>query len=199
MIFYVLSLGITNSPYSEFRLAGKPQRSDPPRCGCCGTRLAPLLRLPPYRYRFIRRDQPGDLLTDMMVFAVSERFAEAFNRSSLSGLTFSDGCVELLGSDLKYHMAFPECTTTLLDEAASGVVVDKVRGCEKCRVIAITKLDQVVIREDTWMQQDVFMCGNLFSIVLVTQRFVDFVLKYQFTNFHFVRQSGYQIDYSMVR
>ena len=40
MQFYALSLGVTNSPYSEIRLANKPERSAPPKCAFCGTGLA---------------------------------------------------------------------------------------------------------------------------------------------------------------
>jgi hypothetical protein len=196
MQFYVLSLRIAESPYAEIKTANKPVLSDPPRCMFCGTTLAPLVPLPPYRYRFIRRDGPGDLLTNRLDFAVSQRFAKAFDQSALSGLRFSDAPLELLGSDLEYYMAFPECTLTLLDEEGSGVVVEDVRGCEKCRVIAIKKIERIVIREETWEGQDVFMCGHLSSAILVTQRFVDFVAEHQFTNFHFVHQSEFHFDYS---
>ena len=196
MQFYVLWLGTTDSPYSEFKLANRPERSDPPKCPNCGTDLAGRIPLPPHRYRFIRRDEPGDLLTDMLDFAVSKRFARAFNESGLSGLSFSDAPVELLGSQLEYYMAFPECTLTLLDEIASGIVIKNVRGCDKCRVLSSRKVGRIVINEETWQGEDVFMCGNLFSVILVTQRFVDFVAENQFTNFYFIQQSQYHEDFT---
>ena len=53
------------------------------------------------------------------------------------------------------------------------------------------KIDRIVVNEKTWQGQDIFKCGNLFSVVLVTQRFVDFVSENRFTNFRFIHQSDY--------
>ena len=197
MRFYELSLTDGESPYAEFELLNKPERSDPPQCEDCGTKLTSLVRMPPYRYKW-KKGVAGDLLTDGMVFAVSERFRICFEASELTGLTFAEEPVELKGSTANYYMAFPQVTRTLLDEAASGVVINNLRGCEKCRVMSITKLDRVVIREETWPGCDVFMMGNLFSEIVLTQRFIDFVSSNSFTNFQFIDQDDLQIDYSFL-
>lgn len=194
MHFHVLSLATANSPYPEFELIGKPERTEPPKCEVCGARLASLRRLPPHRYRLKYGDHPGDLLTDGMVIAVSSRFVESFRASDLSGLEFSDAAIELADTELAYFMAFPTCTYTLLDESASGVVVDEVVGCDRCRVISIKKMDRIVLREETWTGEDVFKTGNLFGEILTSQRFVDFVRSNEFTNFQFIDQQEYHWD-----
>lgn len=197
MKFSILSLALGTSSYAEFELLNKPERSDPPRCEDCGTKLSPLVRMPPYKYKW-KKGVAGDLLTDGMVFAVSERFRIHFEESELTGLTFSEEPIELKGSAANYYMAFPQVTRTLLDEAASGVVINNLRGCEKCRVMSIVKLDRVVIREETWPESDIFMMGNLFSEIVLTQRFLDFVTSSSFTNFHFTDQDDFQIEYSFL-
>lgn len=197
MRFYILSLAFGTSPYAEFELLNKPERSDPPRCEDCGEKLSPLVRMPPYKYKW-KKGVAGDLLTDGMVFAVSERFRTCFEASELTGLTFAEEPVELKGSTANYYMAFPQVIRTLLDEAASGVVINNLRGCEKCRVMSLVKLDRVVIREETWPGYDIFMMGNLFSDIVLTQRFVDFVNDNSFTNFQFIDQDEFEIDYSFL-
>lgn len=194
MYFYVLSLGMKKSSYGLLELVNKPQRTAGPQCDCCGESLTPLRRVPPHRYR-IKYGPPGDLLTDRMVTAFSAEFVKAWEASGLCGLEF-DGRLELQKKpDLDCRMAWPVCTYTLLDEQASGVVIDDLRGCDKCRVLAIKKIDRIVLQEDTWAGEDIFTSGNLLSLILVSQRFVDFVESNNFTNFDFINQEDYSEDF----
>lgn len=195
MHFYVLTLATLNPSYAEFELVNKPERVEPPKCDACGARLSNLRELPPHRYRLKYGTTPGDLLSDGMELAVSSRFVDSFRDSNLTGLEFSDAPIELAGSELEYYIATPKCTYTLLDETASGVVFDELVGCDKCRVIAIEKIDRIVIREETWMGEDVFMMGNLFGRIVLSKRFVDFVRSNEFTNFEFIDQQDYHVDY----
>ncbi len=195
MKFHVISLATGPSSFAEFEPQTKPERTEPPRCESCGTKLSPLLRVAPHRYQ-VKNGKTGDLLTDGMVFAVSEQFRTKFEASELTGLSFSDEPIGLKGCDEKFYMAYPEITRTLLDEAASGVVIDDLRGCDECRVMATTKIDRVVLREDTWPGCDVFMMGNLFGVILATERFVEFVNANGFTNYQFIDQSEYHEDFS---
>ena len=92
-------------------------------------------------------------------------------------------------------MATPVCTRTLLDEAASGVVIDRVRGCVNCRVMALQAIKRVVIREETWSGWDAFTCGNLFSEILVSERFVNLIADFELEGFSFVPQDEFHFDY----
>jgi hypothetical protein len=95
-------------------------------------------------------------------------------------------------------MAYPAYTYTLIDTEASGAVVRKLVGCAKCGAAAYLKIDRIVIREETWSGEDVFSLSSLSGVVLVTQRFVDFVGKHQFKGFSFVHQDDYHYDYSNI-
>ena len=48
--------------------------------------------------------------------------------------------------------------------------------------MTVKKMDRVAIREDTWDGADVFQCGTLMNLTVVTQSFVDFVREREFTN-----------------
>lgn len=196
MTFYMLEIAISAiSPFAEFAPVGKVHRTDPPRCDGCGEELGSLIRIPPHRYRLKGRNV-GDLLTDGSVFAVSKRFKVAYTASSLTGLGFSDDSIELTNSDLLYYMGQPAHTRTLIDEQASGELIDTVYGCDKCRVNSRMKLERIVIKQDTWAGEDVFKLGSLLGLTLVTQRFVDFVKDHDFTNFVFIHQNEYNEDFS---
>ncbi|WP_425267217.1 imm11 family protein [Aeoliella straminimaris] len=197
MHFYILSLATAKSTYAEFELVDRPQRAEPPKCVACGARLSNLRRLPPHRYRLKHGNHPGDLLTDGMDIAVSTRFVESYSVSGLSGLEFSDTTIELCNTALAYYMASPVCTYTLLDESASGIAINNFRGCDKCRAMSIKSIDRVVLREETWLGEDIFRTANLFGEILTSQRFVDFVYSNKFTNFQFIGQQDYHVDFGI--
>jgi len=194
MDFFVLDYSHpAQSRFAEFKLVGKPLRVEPPVCEDCGEPLGPLIRLPPYHYQ-VKSGPLGDLITDGMVFAVSERFRDSYRDSSLRGLSFSDEPVRL-NATVSCFMASPIRTRTLLDEPKSGLVANAVRGCDRCRVLALRKLDRLILQESTWTGDDVFMMGCI-STTLVTETFVEFVRTKDFTNFHFINQLEYHVDYS---
>jgi hypothetical protein len=141
--------------------------------------------------------EPGDFLTDGMVTAVSSRFVDRFAASSLSGLSFSSEPIQFVDRDRgSFFMAYPKCTRTLIDELASGIVIDDMRACDKCRVMATDKIDRIVLLESTWDGSDIFKLGSLFGVILVSQRFVDFVDRHELTNFQFIPQAEYSEDFT---
>ena len=192
--FSVLTLSLPVDSPSEFERVGPLKLVKSPRCECCGTELNNLQQLPPYHFEIVR-GRPHDFLTDGMVFAVSERCVEAFRNCGLTGLDFSTEPIQLSNCRDSYFMATPVCTRTLLDEAASGVVIDRVRGCENCRVMALHAIKRIVIREETWSGWDVFTCGNLFSEILVSERFVNLIADFDLEGFSFIPQDQFQFDY----
>ena len=195
MKFFILKRKPTQLPCASFLLTNKPERGDPPECPECGTSLSPRIRLPPYRYR-IDGPNVGDMLTDGMVVAVSEKFKQCFEASNLTGVSFSEDKVEFENAKLDFYMANFACTLTRLDEKQSGIVIDEVRGCDDCRVLAVKKLEQAVIDEATWSGEDAFKMGNLFGLVLVTEKFVRFVEDNELQNFRFVDAMEYREDWT---
>lgn len=196
MVFYVLEITYSaTSKFSSIKSVGDVSFTDPPKCVDCGEALGLLVEIPPHRYRLKGRNA-GDLLTDGLVCAISLPFKDAYDKSTLRGLNFSDDPIELTNSDLTYYMAQPVHTRTLIDEEASGAVVDIDDGCEKCRVTAKVKLDNITIKEESWGGEDIFYLGSLMGLILVTERFVNFVKEHEFTNFVFIHQKDYHEDYT---
>jgi hypothetical protein len=196
MNFHVLSCRTEPSSFGELSLVGKPERTEAEKCNDCGTQLASLRRLPPFTYR-MAHGEPGDFLTDGMVTAVSSRFVELFAASSLTGLSFSSDPIQFVDQDRgSFFMAYPKCTRTLINEHASGIVINDVRGCDNCRVMATDKIERIVLLESTWDGSDVFKLGSLFGVILVSQRFVDLVESHELSNFQFIPQEEYSEDFT---
>jgi uncharacterized protein DUF1629 len=176
---------------------GKITRIESPRCDVCGERLGLLRRIPPYKYKLVSGPS-ADVITDGGVFAVSPRFKAFFLSSDLKGLEYSEDPINLMKTSATYFMAHPAYTQTLIDTEASGAVIQRRVGCDKCGAAGYHKIDRIVIREDTWAGEDVFTLSSLSGVVLTTQRFVDFVNTNQFTGFSFLHQDEYHYDYSSV-
>ena len=195
MDFYVLSLDTSRSSFGEFEPTTTIEFVDPPHCKKCNTKLAPLIRKPPHKYR-LHHGKAGDLLTDGMAVAFSMQAIKLLLTSELKGIAYSETPIQLSDVDFSYYMVTPSITCTLLDEVASGVVVDELRGCDQCRVMATSKIDRIVLNERTWPGDDFFMMGNLFGVILVTKRFVEFVNQHKLTNFEFIHQDDFQEDFT---
>jgi hypothetical protein len=182
---------------ATFEAVGEVERAEPPHCEVCGWRLGLLRRLPPYDYKMTSK-HVADLVTDGGVFAVSPQFEEQFVSAGLKGLEFSQSPVHLTNSSAVIYIAQPAYTYTLIDTEASGAVVREFVGCKACGSAAYNKIDRIVIREDTWTGEDVFTLSSLKGVVLVTQRFVDFVNANQFSGFSFKHQDDFHFDYTSV-
>lgn len=193
--FYVLALDVDESDFSLFEPVGIPARTDSIKCIACGASLSNLQRCPPHHYR-LTGGVPGDLITDRLVAAVSQRFCEALVHTDLSGLEGPDSLVQLNNSRIIYRMMTPRCTYTQIDIDRSGAVIDEFWGCQKCQAMSLERIDRLVIREDTWTGEDIFMTGSLFSEIVVSQRFVDFVMTNELTNFLFIDQLDFHFDYT---
>lgn len=171
--------------------------SEFPRCSSCGAAIGPLRWLPP-RYVTLGAGKPGDLCTDGDAILISERFRAAWESSYLSGLAISAEPVLITrrkGTKPPmpvYFVAEPSYAYVRLDEAASGLIVDRLVGCDVCRVASRVKVDRIRVDETTWHGEDVFRPTGLFGVVVVTQRFVEFVHQHGFTNFHFVHQDYFR-------
>jgi hypothetical protein len=90
-----------------------------------------------------------------------------------------------------YFVVEPACVCVRMDEESSGLVVDELVGCDQCRVARRKKVDKIRVDEDTWGGEDIFRPSGLFGVVLVTERFVEFVRQNGFTNFDFIHQDDY--------
>lgn len=197
MHFHVLELGRVGVKfgYLEREDSNSELNYEPaPTCKHCGTGLRSREILPPFRYVLLGK-RPGDFLTDGLRPFFSERFVKRYTQSDLTGLTFAEEPLVLGGIPTNYRLGVPAATTTRLHETASGVVVDDLRGCDTCRVMAIHRMDRLVVDEETWDGQDIFTMGNLFNVIVVSDRFFDFVQAEHCTNFLCTHQDAFCFDF----
>lgn len=187
--------------YAEFDVDdahGHLLESDLPRCISCGVAIGSLRWLSPY-YVTLTPGKIGDLCTDGDEILVSRRFRTAWESSGLSGFSFSVEPVQIVRRPkadarrpIELLVAEPCFAYVRLDEAASGLVVDRLLGCDHCRVASRQKVDRLRLDASTWRGEDVFRPTGLYGVVLVTERFVAFVREHGFTNFHFVHQNDFR-------
>jgi hypothetical protein len=192
--FHILSRDYRDSRFAHLENRVPGTAVPPAVCLKCGEDLAPSPIGEDAVYS-IDGSKPGDLLSDGISIAVSTRFAEAYRQSELTGLEIRESPLRLSDSTARFFLAIPKATCAKLDESASGVVVHQVRGCSFCRIISIDKIDRAVIDVNSWSGEDIFCCGNLFSEIIASQRFVDFIARNRFSNFKFVRAEELCFDY----
>lgn len=180
--------------YAEFHEVGPEILSKHfPLCPYCGARIGHLVWLPPYHVKLTTK-KLGDLCTDGLSILVSKRFREAWNECNLKGLEFvADPVTTNMseGDQMQYRVVRIPSTITRLDEAASGLEIEQLVGCEKCRAAHRKRVMQIRVDESTWDGLDAFQPSGLFGHALVTSRFVKMVKDAQLTNFHFIHQDDY--------
>jgi hypothetical protein len=168
-----------------------------PKCPSCQTPIGDLSWLPPH-FVTLTTKKFGDLCTDGDAILFSERFRRAWEASGMSGLMLWDEPVQArmrrnskVESMPTYFVAKPTCVCIRMNEESSGLLVDELIGCDRCRVSKRKKVDRIRVDEGTWGSEDIFRPSGLYGVVLVTECFVDFVEQNGFTNFHFIHQDDY--------
>jgi hypothetical protein len=199
VIFYILDyLRIAPDDASHYRFVRVlPNHGNFPLCPSCGARVGAKTWCPPFSVRLIGQ-QAGDLCCGACPqFLVSRRFMEAWERSGLKGMEIAEDPVEICPSEglpeitTDYNVAFPAHSITRLDEAASGLEIYKLVGCDECRVAQRKKVDRLRIDERTWAGEDIFYPSGLYGHLVVTDRFRLFVEDHSFTNFEFIDQDAF--------
>lgn len=163
-------------------------------CPNCKKVCGPMVWLPPYNVR-LSKPKYGDLvLGPGFELLVSENFKKIYLNSGLSGLPEFHSIDNLMVSGLSkksrkiptYYIVRPNILFTVLDEIASGLVWKKPPDCDYCRLGVRAEIKKVVVNQDSWEGKDIFMATGLYSLILVTERFVEVVQKANLTNFFFV-------------
>ncbi|MFC2156126.1 imm11 family protein [Acidobacteriota bacterium] len=205
MIFYtldVLKSAYNNKGFYEFRSTGDKSLGELPTCPNCGFRIGTKQWLPPYNIKIT-----GKYIADLCAngigseFLVSKRFADSWKKSNLSGLNFINSPINIKnvkkfkkGELPEYLLVRPEITLTRLDEKESGLFISKLAGCDVCRVASRESIERLRIDESTWEGQDIFLPSGLSGEFVVTEKFVEFVEKNEFTNFVFIHQDDYHYE-----
>ncbi|MCO6046719.1 hypothetical protein NG895_22715 [Aeoliella sp. ICT_H6.2] len=164
-----------------------------PSCPHCGVRIGYLVWLPPFRIK-LTTTKLGDLCTDGLTILVSKQFREAWQQRVLKGVEFVTDPVKTdtrKGELMEYQVVRIPDVITRLDESASGLEIEKMDGCGKCRAANRKRVRRIRVDESSWEGQDAFHPSGLYGVTLVTSRFVETVRDFQLTNFHFIHQDDY--------
>lgn len=171
-----------------------PLNAGPPdvTCPVCHAVAAPGVWRAPRRIR-LSKDDCGDLILGVAFeIVVSARFRDVFTKAGLTGIT-DFGALEIGGKrSAEYYAARPKIAFTRLNESASGVVWRVEPQCSHCRLGAIERVNQVVLDETTWDGSDIFMATGLYSLKIVSEKFVQTVRDAKLTNVVLVEASHYR-------
>lgn len=149
--------------------------------------------MPPFKVT-LSTNKLGDLCTDGLTILVSKKFRNAWQQHALTGLEFAPEPVatnSAAGDQMEYRVVRVPSTVTYMDEAASGLEVEKVAGCDQCRTASRRKVERIRVDENSWNGFDAFRPSGLYGVTLVTEKFVQMVRDYELTNFHFIYQDDY--------
>ncbi|MCK4760684.1 MAG: hypothetical protein KAW12_00695 [Candidatus Aminicenantes bacterium] len=184
--------------FYELDFIGKISMGELYRCPECDTPIAIKPTLPPFNIK-LKGKNFGDLCAGVCYeFLVSKRFAALWKESGLMGLEILDYPVNIKKTGKfknidtpEYIMVRPDVTLTHLNEKESGLIIKDSAGCNKCKLSTRKKVERLRIDESTWDGQDIFYLSGLYGVLVVTEKFVEFVEKHQFTNFVLVHQDDY--------
>jgi hypothetical protein len=154
-----------------------------------------LVAIPPYRVRLETWGVDfGDLVFWMSDFLVSKRFRDSYLASALTNIGDFEN-VEVLscrkyrklrGELPSYYRAMPKIGSARIDPEASEIEWGdgKQPECNVCLSGAgvIKRWKRIVIDESSWNGDDVFYPFGLTGSLVVTKRFADWALKYDFKN-----------------
>lgn len=175
-------------------------RGEPDYCPVCRSPLSMMKWLPPHRVK-LEKPVYGDFVfgtfTEMLV---SESFKDVYEKSEIRGITAFHPVEIVKVNRLRpnspkppqYYYIEIKRTETKIDEVASHFFWERKPKCSECRSGVIKSLNSVFIKSETWTGEDIFYAKGLPGIIIVSQKFVDFVLENGFTNAKFIPSEDYQ-------
>jgi hypothetical protein len=191
---------------TDFLLAGGSTRGQAPRCPSCGKHIGMLPLVPPIRVELETwTNDFGDLAFgpgDELLLA--ERFWQIYQESGLKGFVFV-ASVEII--KLKLHGKVPNPVPRYLccracrnqaavDETKSGLERERPWNCEKCRIGGIIKrIRSVVLEENSWSGEDVFVPRGLPGTILTSERFKNLCQEHQISNCLLIPAEEYSFDH----
>jgi hypothetical protein len=139
-------------------------------------------------------------------FIVSRAFKDAWEKESLTGLSFTPAKVELVSGPKAatithfpevYHIR-PEHDGSRIDDEASGVIRQSGVRCSECGGPSIKSIERVCLDLDTLTGRDLFYCSNLAGVAVGTPRFAQMVKDYDLyiTQMGPCEEYGYSYDFS---
>lgn len=191
--FFVLKDDARGPHDSECR-AVEPIIGKAPRCPRCGDPVGMKEWLPPYRVELhLYSESLGDYIkASGYELLVSERFASTFQSEGLTGL-LGFHPVEVVGVRRKrkgpkiidvprYFVVTPCFSRAAVDEARSQIRNTASATCPECRSLEPDSIHGFTLEPGTWQGEDVFRPRGLQGLVVVSERFAQFVSRHGLTN-----------------
>ncbi|HZH15754.1 MAG TPA: DUF1629 domain-containing protein [Archangium sp.] len=167
---------------------------DAPHCPRCGDAIGMRAWLPPYRVELELYGQGlGDFVEGPGYEAlISERFAEAFRAEGLTGL-LGFHPVEVVrvrrkskgpkpGAVPRYFAITICFSLAAVDEGRSRLRRTVPVTCPECRNPGRDSIHGFTLEPGTWQGEDVFRPRGLQGLILVSERFAEFVKRHGLTN-----------------
>ncbi|OJT19468.1 hypothetical protein BO221_34345 [Archangium sp. Cb G35] len=203
--FFVLKNAMDSSHDTDFERSGRTigEAGEAPRCHLCGSFIGMRAWLPPRRGEltlygtafgdYIKGPGSGHLL--------SARFVEAFRAEGLTGLSDFDP-VEIVRVRTRrrsapkipppYFHTVPVFGGAAVDEARSRIRRHKPIDCDWCRETNVPAIHGFTLEQ--WRGEDVFFARGMPGSPIVSERFVRFVERHQFTNMKLIPTEKYTWD-----
>jgi hypothetical protein len=205
--FFVLEAEVGGPHDTQFDTVEPVNLGDAPHCPRCGDPMGMRTWLPPYRVRVeLYGKDLGDFVDGVggNSFLLSERMAGAFRAEGLTGLLGFDP-VEVLGVRRKrrgpkpgavprYCVVTPGRSRAAVDVARSRIRYDKPVTCPECRSEGLESAHGLALEPGTWQGEDVFRARGLPGMVIVSERFTQFVQRHGFTNMKLIPAEEYIWD-----
>ncbi|MCM2271372.1 MAG: hypothetical protein NDJ18_02280 [candidate division Zixibacteria bacterium] len=206
-MFYVLESPISefaNPAVTDFLMEDGFRTGDAPRCPVCGGVVGMLTWLPPFRVEIECFGKlHGDIAFGTAEMLVTERFIDLFKKEGLTGLDVlgrahvSKIVPKAMGRNMpKYYVTRVVRSRTSVDHEASGIEYEEPWTCGDCKVGLWIRLRQLVIKQETWQGEDLFVARDLPGICVASQRFSDWCIKYEIKNANLIEASNFTRDYS---
>ena len=205
--FFVLEDDMLGLHDTKFRDVMPINLGDAPLCPRCNSALGSLTWQPPYRVELeIHGQSPGDFVRGSgSSRLISEPMAEAFQAEGLTGL-LGFHPVEVVRVRKKHRSKGPSVGPCYLvvnvsffgasavDAGRSRLRYDKPITCPECRSAGLESAHGFVLEQNTWQGEDVFRARGLPGIILVSERFAEFVKRHRFTNMKLIPTEEYVWD-----
>ncbi|MEW6536828.1 MAG: hypothetical protein AB1454_14555 [Candidatus Auribacterota bacterium] len=179
------------------------------KCDVCGKLLGSLSWLPPYtaELEFWGREVGDVAFGTAEGFLISERFKESYEQTDLKGLSGFEKVeiVKMKRHKRKHPELIPNyyyvrvpITKAKIDFEASELEYEGDPVCPGCNSgkRGITKrVQRVILENDSWSGEDIFIARGLWGTFLTTERFRDFYLSNNFKNGVFIEAENYHFDF----
>ena len=171
-----------------------------PKCPVCGEAIGSLYWIEP-RKVMLSKPKYGDFVSGN-VFLVSEKFKNAYEKTTLKGIKefipVEVVKIKRMRKDSPppplYYTIELEYSYARVDRKKSIIKGQRDRRyCSLCMPFRSTKdkINGIYIDDTDWDGEDIFHLHEMGNSVYASQKFIDFCLKNEFTNFKYVNTKKY--------